>query len=352
MVAVAAVAGACLLTAPSRADGGAVPVLGQSLSRGTIGSQAPEAVLTVHGVQRIDHGTVVYFSAGFPAGTEAASRLNLTLAVNDQYRKYAVSGRMNMTDTLASSAVIDPSSRTVYAGVMTPDKRCVCSSGLVLEHVDDKPGTAYALYVVVPKLPASVTTVSVSVGDHLFPGVQVQEGALTPVASGDGPVRVGSGWPAVDETALASVTDPEKSIYPLTQAVSDLSGQVTTRKRPTVTSVDVSSDVLFASDSATLSPKATASLRSVAQTLTDSGARGAVQVIGFTDSTNTEAYNLALSERRAAAVAAALKPLLPSSITLESTGRGESFPVASNETPEGRAQNRRVSLSFNQGAGR
>jgi OOP family OmpA-OmpF porin len=65
---------------------------------------------------------------------------------------------------------------------------------------------------------------------------------------------------------------------------------------------------------------------------------------GHTDSVGTEAYNQALSERRANAVRNWLiKCGIPAS-RLTSKGFGEANPVASNDTAEGRAQNRRTEL--------
>ncbi|MNW14674.1 Outer membrane porin F precursor [compost metagenome] len=72
-----------------------------------------------------------------------------------------------------------------------------------------------------------------------------------------------------------------------------------------------------------------------------------VKVIGHTDSQGSDAYNQALSERRASSVAEYLisQGLAPSKVT--SQGRGESEPIADNETDAGRAQNRRVELHLN-----
>jgi OOP family OmpA-OmpF porin len=65
---------------------------------------------------------------------------------------------------------------------------------------------------------------------------------------------------------------------------------------------------------------------------------------GHTDSVGTEAYNQALSERRADSVRNWLiKCGIPAS-RLTSKGFGEANPVASNDTAEGRAQNRRTEL--------
>jgi len=70
-------------------------------------------------------------------------------------------------------------------------------------------------------------------------------------------------------------------------------------------------------------------------------------VVGFTDSIGSDAYNQALSERRASSVAQYLlsQGVAPNKLTSE--GKGESQPVADNETDEGRAKNRRVELHIN-----
>lgn len=69
-----------------------------------------------------------------------------------------------------------------------------------------------------------------------------------------------------------------------------------------------------------------------------------VDVIGFTDSTGTLAINQPLSERRAGSVASYLesRQVLPQRLVV--SGRGPGNPVASNDTPEGRALNRRVEI--------
>jgi outer membrane protein OmpA-like peptidoglycan-associated protein len=67
-----------------------------------------------------------------------------------------------------------------------------------------------------------------------------------------------------------------------------------------------------------------------------------IEIIGHTDSKGTEAYNQALSERRANSVASYLRDRGISSTRLTAKGMGESDPVASNDTEEGQSQNRRV----------
>jgi OOP family OmpA-OmpF porin len=70
-----------------------------------------------------------------------------------------------------------------------------------------------------------------------------------------------------------------------------------------------------------------------------------VEVQGFTDSIGTEEYNLALSERRADAVRNYLVERGVNPDKISSKGYGESNPVASNDTKEGRALNRRVEFA-------
>lgn len=68
---------------------------------------------------------------------------------------------------------------------------------------------------------------------------------------------------------------------------------------------------------------------------------------GHTDSTGTDKYNQALSERRAKAVSKALITLGVPANKISTEGYGESKPVATNDTEEGRADNRRVDARFN-----
>ncbi len=107
--------------------------------------------------------------------------------------------------------------------------------------------------------------------------------------------------------------------------------------------VTMPQDILFATDSAELRPTLTADLRDVAQSLLAYPDTTA-QVIGHTDSDGEAAYNLDLSERRARSVANVLLSEGVPSFRVQSIGRGEDQPLASNLTPEGKAQNRRVEI--------
>jgi outer membrane protein OmpA-like peptidoglycan-associated protein len=69
-----------------------------------------------------------------------------------------------------------------------------------------------------------------------------------------------------------------------------------------------------------------------------------LSVEGHTDSVGTDDYNQQLSEKRAEAVRQYLVQQGISGDTIVATGFGKTAPIASNETPEGRQQNRRVEL--------
>ncbi len=72
----------------------------------------------------------------------------------------------------------------------------------------------------------------------------------------------------------------------------------------------------------------------------------AVKIVGHTDSIGTEAYNQKLSERRAESVKSYLVDKGVSADLIEAKGMGESQPMASNQTKEGRAKNRRVEVEI------
>lgn len=102
-------------------------------------------------------------------------------------------------------------------------------------------------------------------------------------------------------------------------------------------------DVTFAVDSANISPAFQAALDSVAQSMIQYP-NSLIDVMGHTDSTGSESYNLDLSRQRAEAVANYLVSRGVSRARIETVGYGEQYPVADNSTAEGRAQNRRVEI--------
>jgi outer membrane protein OmpA-like peptidoglycan-associated protein len=107
------------------------------------------------------------------------------------------------------------------------------------------------------------------------------------------------------------------------------------------------SDFSFGSNSAELSTQAKADLAVIASQIVDRGVTGTIYVDGYTDNVGSATYGQALSLRRAQAVATYLESRLGSAdVQLVTTGHGESDPIASNATAQGRAQNRRVTITL------
>jgi outer membrane protein OmpA-like peptidoglycan-associated protein len=99
----------------------------------------------------------------------------------------------------------------------------------------------------------------------------------------------------------------------------------------------------FDFNKSTLRPEAIAKLDNAAQVMSDN-AGIKVNVEGHTDSVGSDSYNQNLSERRANAVVDYLVGKGIDATRLAPAGYGEGRPVATNDTAEGRAQNRRVDL--------
>ncbi len=107
--------------------------------------------------------------------------------------------------------------------------------------------------------------------------------------------------------------------------------------------VTVPNDITFDTDSSTVRPALRADLVKVGQNLVNYP-NSNVQIIGHTDSDGEASYNLGLSEHRANAVADILQANGVSYARITTVGQGENNPIASNLTPEGKAQNRRVEI--------
>jgi OmpA-OmpF porin, OOP family len=110
-------------------------------------------------------------------------------------------------------------------------------------------------------------------------------------------------------------------------------------------------DVLFDTGKSSLKPGAYATIDKLANVL-NSSKDNKVTIEGHTDSTGSDATNQALSEQRALAVQAALMQRGVSGSQIIAVGKGESTPVAGNDSASGRQANRRVELIFAQDASR
>jgi outer membrane protein OmpA-like peptidoglycan-associated protein len=109
--------------------------------------------------------------------------------------------------------------------------------------------------------------------------------------------------------------------------------------------LDLPGNVTFAFDSADLNAQFYPVLDKVAGTLQEYD-KTVIEVAGHTDSTGSDSYNQGLSQRRADNVKAYLSSHGVPGTRVVTVGAGEGHPVASNDTEEGRAQNRRVEITI------
>lgn len=105
------------------------------------------------------------------------------------------------------------------------------------------------------------------------------------------------------------------------------------------------SGITFATDSSAVQPQFQPTLNDVSSVLAQYP-KTYIDVYGHTDSDGTDAYNQALSERRAQAVGDYLTSHGVQSARIATRGFGETQPIASNATAEGKASNRRVEIKI------
>lgn len=149
--------------------------------------------------------------------------------------------------------------------------------------------------------------------------------------------------PAAQGSALTgTVSGLSGDVSQLQSLVDALGGEI----RDNEIYVALPADTLFEFDKADIRPGAETGLRTLAELI--SKTQGTVQLRGYTDAKGEDAYNLALSQRRADAVKSWLTANGVPSARLQATGFGEADPVAPNQKPDGtddadgRAKNRRV----------
>ncbi len=156
-----------------------------------------------------------------------------------------------------------------------------------------------------------------------------------------------AGWPTPEEVAA--------SIAPARAPVERVVAEVEPLPRPEGDAIALGTDVLFDFGRAAITPGRGAALRRFAQRALDGRTTGTLRIVGHTDGRGSARYNLALSRRRASAVARAVRGVLPASVVVAVRGAGESEPLADERTPDGqddpagRARNRRVELRLADG---
>lgn len=301
------------------------------------------AVGVINAVRRIPGGTVVYYSFGTPKGSAPVNMSPNSLG-QVTVGNYSASA-------LAYVEVVDPVGLMRYRP-MVAGTTCLCSAfGDLPQPLNG--GALYSGYVIVPPLPAAVTSVTVTgFFGAAVTNVQVGDGLLTPTAPGGKSVTpLTTGWPTVPADQVSQVPDPGKFVLPLTMRTASLDNSSRTSQTSTKVNVDLASDVLFAVDKSTLTAAAQSRIAAVAADIVKR-AKGVVTVTGYTDSTGSPSHNQTLSTARANAVLAALRSAVKgASVTFAASGKGESDPVASNDTTSGRSLNRRVTIAYSVGSG-
>ncbi len=134
---------------------------------------------------------------------------------------------------------------------------------------------------------------------------------------------------------------------PVEQAVAKAadSAPEATASKAVIDTRDISEMALFENNSATLSADGIATVQSLFDRLADYQGITEIRVTGHTSASGPEDYNQTLSEQRAAEVARLLATRYPD-VAMTVVGMGETQPVASNDTPEGAARNRRVEVEI------
>jgi outer membrane protein OmpA-like peptidoglycan-associated protein len=168
-------------------------------------------------------------------------------------------------------------------------------------------------------------------------------------------IALGAG-PAAAQVATPAPPPPAGAVgrvLDITAEVLSLDGTQSEVRRDDTVTLALTSDVLFATDKATLSAEARERLRKAADQIKAESAGGTINVYGHTDDRASDAYNQRLSNQRAEAVRSALAALLGGQGgTIEARGFGESRPKVPNivdGTPSvaNRAKNRRVEIVYN-----
>ena len=241
-----------------------------------------------------------------------------------------------LTNSFDAGRLVDEAGRRVYLVSEGLDgSGCVCTGLTRFEVGETRP-----LQAVFRGVPTDVQRLSV-----MLP----YAGVFTDVPVTDGVVPV----PPAEQTRAGQVQeplDPATAAPAFTAALESYTERldVALRTRRSADRVDISldTDVLFRLDSAELTPGAGKSITAAVADLKAAGP-GPLTVTGHTDSTGTTAHNQDLSQRRAQAVAKALREALPDRQWPKTVAaEGESKPAVPNDSDAHRALNRRVAITY------
>jgi outer membrane protein OmpA-like peptidoglycan-associated protein len=138
-------------------------------------------------------------------------------------------------------------------------------------------------------------------------------------------------------------TEMDRAESDLRATTPQASGATIERRSPDEIVVSMPSDITFAFNSADVRYQFEPVIRNLARTL-DRHPGLAIDIVGHADAIGSDDYNQRLSERRAHSVGASLMDFGVDYDRIETSGRGEWEPIASNDSEWGRARNRRVEI--------
>jgi outer membrane protein OmpA-like peptidoglycan-associated protein len=339
-----ATAGLLLVTVGACTDDGEVPPAGTAPSVAPAGStgavQAPAETRTVDAA-----GDIISMSVTPLVRAGGAVVLTVQTRLDRSGRGGASVLSRHFSNLISNSfdavRLVDEAGRRVYLVSEQQDgSGCVCTGLTRFEVGETRP-----LQAVFAGVPAGVDRLSVMLPyAGVFTDVPVVDGVV-PVPP-TGKTRAGDGQEPLDPASAAPAFSGVLDSY--TERL-----DVALRTRRSADEVDISldTDVLFRLDQADLTPAAGKSIAAAVADLRAAGA-GPLTVTGHTDSTGSTAHNQELSQRRAEAVAGALRKSLPDSEWPKTiAAKGESAPAVPNGSDAQRALNRRVAITYRARAG-
>jgi len=286
----------------------------------------------VHAVQRVPGGTALYYSLGTPPGSGKDFRGNRSFrAWPGLYSD--VTGEIYLADLKNGKLYLPVYEKGGDTVTRTADLKA-------------KEGELVTGFATFPELDADAELVQVifSVSGFVI-DAQVGEGALTPIAADPGAL-LGEGWPELPSESDLQKFDADAFTRKIGQRFKDIEGTASIDEVADEVHVDLDANVVFAIDKWDISAKAKERLNGIAEDISNRGT-GEILIVGHTDSVGGADHNQKLSERRAESVQKYLKnAVVNADVTFKAIGKGENDPIASNSDEEGRAQNRRVEITY------
>ncbi len=277
-------------------------------------------------LHRVDDHMVAYLVVTNEAGND----LHLSSHLADGFGESGNTDNDYPWNYFSGIAWLDPEGRILHKPYHLKDRSCLCSSTGSDAYLSSEGDTweGYAVLAAPPEHVEELTLIS-----HIalpFVDVPIQGGPPE----------------GVDYTTPQDEPEAEPEQAELESVIE--SDQETVIEDKETTDINLSTDVLFELEESELTDEADELIADAAQQIEDMGATE-VMVEGHADSSGDDEINDPLSEARAESVRDALEELIDSDIDFETKGYGSDEPIASNSDEDGRARNRRVTISVPRG---